>query len=94
MIYFLKISTFSKLFSFGVIMIFESKRYAQGGVEGGTHIKIKGNSFDGYNEATKVMLGYITLITHDPTIGDSWRPALCYREDRKLGTNVFDFGSC
>ena len=54
MIYFLKISTFSKLFSFGVIMIFESKRYAQGGVEGGTHIKIKGNSFDGYHEATKV----------------------------------------
>ena len=31
--------------------------FAQGGVEGGTHIKIKGNSFDGYNDATKVMLG-------------------------------------
>ena len=28
--------------------------FAQGGVEGGTHIKIKGNSFDGYHEATKV----------------------------------------
>ena len=49
-------STLPKLFSLGVIMIFESKRYAQGGVEGGTHIKIKGNSFDGYNDATKVML--------------------------------------
>ena len=67
--------------------------FAQGGVEGGTHIKIKGNSFDGYNDATKVKLGDITLITHDPTKGDSWRTAVCYREYRKLGAYLLDSGS-
>ena len=67
--------------------------FAQGGVEGGTHIKIKGNSFDGYNEATKVKLRWMTLIIHDPTIGDSWRSAVCYREYRKLGANLLDSSS-
>jgi hypothetical protein len=26
----------------------------QGGMEGGTHLKIQGDSFDGYNDATEV----------------------------------------
>ena len=35
----------------------------------------------------------MTLITRDPTLGDSWRPAVCYREYRKLGANLLDSGS-
>ena len=36
--------------------------YAQGGIEGGTHIKIEGNSFDGYHGATSVSSKSMTLI--------------------------------
>ena len=36
--------------------------YAQGGIEGGTHIKIEGNSFDGYHGATTVSSKSMTLI--------------------------------
>ena len=49
----------------------------QGGVEGGTHIKIEGNSFDGYHGATTVSwLSENLGLKHDLITGVRWRPAM------------------